>query len=148
MDKLMNFLPLFVLAVAFIFIYMFLKTKKPSNTSYKSAVALALVAAFFLIWVSAGVGIFGSPDPLEIGALAVGAIGATIARFQPKGMAYALFATALVQASVGLISLSTGSASPNFWPHELFLNGFFVALFAASALLFRNAAREQAAAEA
>jgi len=144
----LNFLPIVALAAAFIVVFMVLKARKPDNTAYKSAVGLALAAAFILVWVSLGVGIFGPPDPLEVGALAVGGIGAIIARFQPQGMARALFATALAQALVGVIVLIAGSVSPVYWPREIFLNGFFVALFVGSALLFRNAAREQSPADA
>ena len=105
---------------------------------------VALAAAFIPVWVSLGVGIFGPPDRLEalmvFGVLAVGGFGAIIARFQPQGMARALFATALAQALVGVIALIAGSVSPAYWPREIILNGFFVALFVGSALLFRNAA--------
>ncbi len=137
-----KFLPLIVIAAAFIVIFIVLTARKPDNAAYKSAIGLALAAAFILIWVSLGVGIFGPPDPHEVWALAIGGIGAIIARFQPQGMARALFATALAQALVGVIALIAGSASPVYWPREIILNGFFVALFVGSALLFRNAARE------
>ncbi len=63
----------------------------------------------------------------------------------PDGMARALFAMALAQALVAMIALIArmyqypgGSAV-----EILGLNGFFVGLFVGSALLFRNAAREQ-----
>jgi hypothetical protein len=73
--------------------------------------------------------------------LAVGIIGAIVARFRPHGMARALFATALAQASVAVIVLifELGSGNP---PLEILaLNGFFVGLFVGSAWLFREAAR-------
>jgi len=41
---------------------------------------------------------------MYIGVLAVGIIGALIARFQPHGMARALFATALAQMLVAVIA--------------------------------------------
>ena len=77
---------------------------------------------------------------------AVGIIGAIIARFQPRGMARAMFATALAQALVAVIALIIGlgsSWSPPGVLGTLILNGFFVALFVGSAWLFRSAAREQ-----
>ena len=43
---------------------------------------------------------------MYFGVLAVGFIGAFIARFQPRGMARALFATAVAQALVPVIALS------------------------------------------
>jgi hypothetical protein len=81
--------------------------------------------------------------------LAVGIIGAIIARFQPHGMARALFATALAQMLVPVIALIAGmhqspiSSNISGILGILILNGFFVSLFVGSAWLFRNAAREQ-----
>ena len=81
---------------------------------------------------------------MYIGVLAVGIIGAIIARFRPHGMARALFATALAQGLVSVIALTIPLGSPGSPPLEILaLNGFFLALFAGSALLFRYAAREQ-----
>jgi hypothetical protein len=115
------------------------------NTAYRSAIGVALAAAFVLVWLSLGVGIIGKDgDPANLmyfGVLAVGIIGATIARFQPQGMARALFATALAQAVVTVIALTAGLGLPWSGPAEiLMLNGFFVALFVGSAWLFRRSA--------
>jgi hypothetical protein len=119
-----------------------------NRNAYRAAVGVALAAAFILVWLSLGVGVIGADgDPANMmyfGVLAVGLIGAIIARFRPHGMARALFATALAQASVALIALIFGLGYPWSPPLEiLVLNGFFVALFVGSALLFRYAAREQ-----
>ena len=99
-----------------------------------------------LVWVSLGVGIIGKDgDPANLmyfGVLAVGIIGAINARLQPQGMARALFATAIAQALVAAIALIAGLGLPWSGPAEiLVLNGFFIALFAGSAWLFRRAAR-------
>ena len=115
------------------------------NTAYRSAVVVALAAAIILVWLSLGVGIIGADgDPANLmyfGVLAVGIIGALIARFRAGGMARALFATALAQASVAAIALIAGLGYPWSGPLELLaLNGFFVALFVGSAWLFRRAA--------
>jgi hypothetical protein len=76
---------------------------------------------------------------MYIGVLAVGFIGAIIARFQPHGMARTLFATALAQALVAVIALIAKLGSPLSGPGEiLILNGFFIALWVGSALLFRR----------
>src|ERR687895_135885 len=99
-----------------------------NRNAYRFAVGVALAAAFILVWLSLGVGI----------------IGALIARFRPHGMARALFATALAQALVAVIALIFGLGLP--WSplvEILALNGFFVALFVGSAMLFRHAGREQ-----
>ncbi len=128
-----------------------LAARKTGNTAYRSAVGVALAAAFILVWVNGAVGIIGSEDNdanlMYGGVLAVGVIGAIIARFQPPGMARALFATAAAQASVAVVALVGRLGSPYSGPREIVaLNGFFVALFAGSALLFQKAARGQPAA--
>ncbi len=118
---------------------------------YRAAVGVALAAALILVWVNGAVGIIGSENNdanlMYGGVLAVGVIGAIISRFRPHGMARALFAAALTQALIAVIALIAGLGSPESGPLEIVaLNGFFVALFAGSALLFQKAARGQPAA--
>jgi hypothetical protein len=121
---------------------------KAGNIAYRAAVAVALAAALLLVWVTGAVGIIGSEDnnanTMYFGVLAVGIVGAIVARLRPHEMARALFATALAQASVAVIALIFGLGLPWSPPLEILaLNGFFVGLFVGSALLFRYAAREQ-----
>jgi hypothetical protein len=117
-------------------------------TAYRAAMSVALAAALMLIWLSLGVGIIGRDgDPanaMYLGVIAVGLIGAIIARLRPQGMVWALLAMALVQALVTAIALITRLGLPYSGPAEILgLNGFFITLFAASAWLFRRAARER-----
>lgn len=120
--------------------------RKADNSMYRAAVGVALAAAFILVWANAAVGIIGSESNdanlMYGGVLAVGLIGAVLARLRPGGMARTLFATALAQALVAVIALLAGLGSPETTPLQIvLLNGFFVALFTGSALLFREAAR-------
>ena len=126
-----------------------LAARMTGNTAYRAAVGLALAPALILVWVNLAVGLIGTEDnPANLmygGVLAVGIIGAIIARFRPHGMARALFATALAQALVPVIELIIGK--PRVTSLEVFLgvlgvNAFFVMLFVGSALLFRRAARK------
>jgi hypothetical protein len=120
-----------------------LATRATRNRSYRTAVGVALATAFVLVWMNLAVGIIGSEDNpanLMYGAvLAVGLIGAAIARFRPQGMARALVATAIAQGLVAVIALVAGLG------YTLLLTGAFMALWLTSARLFRKAAREQAA---
>ena len=119
------------------------------NNAYRAAVAVAVVASFLLIWINLAVGIIGSeenPANLMYGAvLAVGLLGALVARFRPHGMARAMVAAALAQALTAVIALGFGWGSEGEnWPHVIVvLNGFFAALWLGSAGLFRKAASEQ-----
>ena len=116
-----------------------------NRIAYRFAIGMALTASCLLIWLSLGVGIIGTDgDPANLmyfGVLAVGIIGAIISRFRPKGMAFTLLAMALTQALVVAIALIAGLGLPWSGPVEIILlNGFFVAMFAGSAWLFKRAA--------
>lgn len=119
-----------------------LAARVTGNRAYRAAVGVALAAAFILVWMNLAVGIIGNEEnPANLmfgGVLAVGIIGAIIARFQPQGMGRAMVATALAQASVAVIALIAGLG------YTLILTAFFVALWLTSAGLFRRAARGQA----
>jgi hypothetical protein len=123
-----------------------LVARKAGTIAYRVAVGLALAAAFLLVWINGAVGIIGSEDnPANLlygGVLAIGFIGAIVARFHPHGMARALFATALAQALVPVIAFIIWKPSFAEAPGILgvfVLNAFFVMLFVGSALLFRRA---------
>ena len=122
-----------------------LAARQAGNTAYRAAVGVALAAAFLLVWMILAVGVIGEAgDPADlmyVGVLAVGIVGAGVARFQPEGMARALLATALAQALVAVIALIAGKhEAPISSVAELVgLNGLFVALFVGSAWLFTRA---------
>ena len=124
-----------------------LAARLTGNGAYRAAAAIALAAAFLLIWINLAVGIIGSEDnPANLmyaGVLAIGIAGAAIARFRPHGMARALVAMALAQAFVAAVALIAGLGSEGAnWPQVIFvLNGFFAALWLLSAWLFRKSAR-------
>jgi len=126
-----------------------LAKRKADNTAYRFAVGVALAAAFILIWVNGAVGIIGDEsnhaNMMYFGVLAVGIIGAIIARFQPYGMVRAMYATALAQVLVAVIALiaGLGSTGPILPEDILILTGLFIALWLLSARLFRKAARQQ-----
>ena len=120
--------------------------RRSGSVAYRAAAGVTLAAAFLLVWLNLAVGIIGDEDnpanAMYIGVLAVGVVGALLARFRPRGMARALIATALAQALVTLIALSAGMGASGSGPLEiLMLNGGFVALFVGSAGLFRHAAQ-------
>jgi len=122
---------------------------KSDNMAYRIAVGVAVATAFVLLWVNGAIGIIGDEsndaNMMYFGVLAVGVVGAIVARFRPPGMARALYAMALAQVLVAVVALvaGLGSAGP-IWPRDiLILTGFFVALWLLSAWLFRHAARGQ-----
>ena len=130
--------------------------KKGGTIAYRVAVGIACATGFVLVFINAAAGIIGDGpvNVMYLGVLAVGFLGALVARFQPRGMALALFATAVAQMLVPVIALAIWKAGwlnlltdPNS-PHPPFhpgiapvfaLNTVFVMLFVGSALLFRRA---------
>jgi hypothetical protein len=112
---------------------------KTRGVAYRFAAAIAIAAAFLMVWVNLAVGIIGSEgDPANLmfaGVLAVGFVGAALARLRAAGMAAALFATAIAQSLVAAISLAAG------WKESAVLSALFALAWLASAGLFRRATR-------
>lgn len=119
-----------------------LAVRASGSALYRAGAAIALATAFFLVWINLAVGMIGSEDSpanlLFLAVLAAALGGAAAAGPSAAGMARAMLAAAGVQAMIGLIAAISG------WPTPLFAHGVFVMLWAASALLFRRAARRQA----
>lgn len=141
--SLADFVVMWVLIAGVVLTYK-LVASRATTRAYRIAAGLGLGTGLILIWINGAVGLIGSEDNpanlLYAGVLAVGAIGAALARLEPRGMARALFATAFAQFVVPVIALIIWR--PDFSPGvvQVFgLNGVFVLLFAGSALLFRHA---------
>jgi CHASE2 domain-containing sensor protein len=106
-----------------------------------------------LVWLIAAVGVIGiegdRADLMYFAVLAIGISGAIVARFQPEGMASAMFVTAAAIVLVGVIALMLGKhESPITSVFEILgLTGMFAALFAGSAWLFRIASAQQSRAD-
>lgn len=112
-----------------------------THAAYRCGAALAALAGFLLVWINLAVGIVGSEDnPINrvyFAVLAIGMLGAVLARFRARGMARALLATALAQVAAALIVLLAQSAN------TLPLTLVFTLLWLFSAALFRRAARDE-----
>ena len=111
----------------------------------RAAYAVGLGTAMLLIWVIGAVGLIGAEgDPFDLlygGVIGVAAVGALVARFRPAGMEQALHGAALAQCLVVVAALILGKQHHpvSSTPEIVLSNGFFVALWAASARLFRRA---------
>jgi hypothetical protein len=123
-----------------------LVVRRSARIAYRLGGAVALLATFLLVWINAAVGIIGSEDNsanlMFLGVILVAFAGAALARLRPAGMARAMAAAAAAELAVGIVVLTLGLGA-NEQPGELglqALNGFFVALWALSAWLFRRAA--------
>jgi len=107
--------------------------------SYKAGVGLALAAGFGLAW-SNMVHVTGTENPtlfLYFSVLAVGVIGAGLARLNAGGLARTLFAMAAVMLAISML-LPSG-APPDIARRMAIGHAGLVVVFAASGLLFRHA---------
>ena len=117
--------------------------KSAGNMAYKFAAGSALATVFVLIWINGAVGIIGDDNGSNLiyfAALGIGFLLVLLSRFDPKGMARAMFVTAVAIAFVPVIALLIGI--PDFAPGVVpvfILNSIFVLSFAGSGLLFRRA---------
>ncbi len=116
--------------------------------SYKLAVGTGIGTGFFLIWSNLAVGLIASENEdinaLYFGLIVLGFAGALVARFQAKGMTWVMGSIAAGQMGIAAFALATGA---QHLPHSsvteiLGVNLFFTVFWTASALLFRQAARE------
>lgn len=125
-------------------------TKKLGTPAYRAAVGVALVAAFLLVWgnfVQAADDV-NRPAMMYLVVPMVGIVAAAMARFQSKGMARALFVTALAQAFVLAIVLIQNPPMKS-WTAAVWRgfggNAVCLMLFVGAALLFRKAGRVESA---
>lgn len=124
-----------------------LVAKRIGRKAYGFAVAVALAAAFVLLWMNVAVGGILGDDPANMmyfGVLLVGLTGAKLARLEALGMSHAMFATAFAMLLVPAIALLIGTpAFANGVPAVFGLHAAFALLFATSAVLFRRAAAQR-----
>lgn len=117
--------------------------RRPGTPTLRAGFGVGIGALVLLVWGNGALGITDTDaDAAYILVLAVGIVGAFVARFRSAGMARAMVATALAMALVSGIALLAGMVGPNNSAFQILgITGFYVALFAGSALLFREAAR-------
>jgi hypothetical protein len=135
-------------AGGFVFVYVLffatgmayaLIARKMGAWSYKAGVGVALVAGFALGWSNmVQVADSGHPENLVYySVLAVGIVGACLARLKARGLAGTLFAMA---ATLALIAVMLPSGAPPDMARRMAIgHSVYVVLFVASGLLFRHA---------
>ena len=116
---------------------------RAGSLAHKAAVAIAVAAGLFLIWVNLAVGMIGDEgnvaNLMYVFVLFVALFGASIARFEPRRASLAMFATAAAHLLVVVIAL-VASLGP-----ELRADAFFIGAWVLSGLLFRQASATPAA---
>ena len=117
-----------------------LTVRRSGNPYYRGGVAMALAATFLTIWANGAVGMIGDEgDPANLmfaGVLAIALLGSVLARFRPRGMAFAMFAAAIAQAVASGIGMLLD-------PLGGLLSTAFAGLWLLSAALFRVVANDR-----
>lgn len=125
--------------------------RQSGSVTYRAGAAIAIAAAFLLVWVNLAVGFLGDENNLAnlmfFAVLAAAAGGAILVRLRPAGMARAMVAAAGVQVLIGSVALLARLGSPGAaGDHEAVMGtSLFTGLWLASAWLFHKAAGAAAA---
>lgn len=111
------------------------------------AVALSLITALSMIWITLAVGIIGSEDNqaniMYVVVLGIGLLGSIIARFRAPGMKWTMVWVTIAQFAVTILAYTIWK--PETEEHVFstaILNLFYVMLFLSSAVLFHRARRQ------
>jgi hypothetical protein len=116
-----------------------LTVRVSQNWAYRAAVVFAVAAAFLNVWVNGAVGMIGDEDNpynlLFLGVNVVAVAGVILARFREHGMARAMAVATVAQVGVALGGLTMDLRGA-------VLAAMLGSLWALSAALFANAARE------
>jgi hypothetical protein len=123
-----------------------LATRRATSLAYRFGVAVAVAAAFLLVWVNLAVGFLGDEgnpaNLMFLGVIAVAIAGALAARSRPAAMTRAMLATAATQVLAGSVGFGAGWAAPGGQgTYEVAMGtSLFTALWLLAAWLFRKAA--------
>jgi hypothetical protein len=77
--------------------------RQSRSIAYRMGAVVALLTAFFTIWVDLAVGMIGDNDPYNLlfgGVLMIAFVGAILSKFRPGGMAATMCVAAAAQAAV------------------------------------------------
>ena len=130
-----------------------LSMRASRDWAYRFGGFIALGAAFLLVWVNLAVGVIGSEgnaaNLMYGGVLAIGLLGAAVARGRARGLAVTLVVMALATVVAGVSALVAGwgaGTEPNWSKAVIGSTLFWGTAWLVSAALFRHAARRAAAA--
>lgn len=117
-----------------------LVVRASSSLAWRAGAVVAVLTAFFTIWVNLAVGMIGSEDNrynlVFAGVIVVALLAAFLARFRAAGMARAMAAAAAAQAAAGAAGLSSD-------PRGAVFSMLFAGPWILAAALFAVAARDR-----
>jgi hypothetical protein len=109
--------------------------------AYRLGAVVGIGGGFLMTWSNLAVGLIGNEDnPLNLlffGVLAIGPVGAYVARFRAEGMARTMLAMTIAQIAVGVIAFLTNPRLENL-PMAFGVTIFFGSIWLLSGALFRS----------
>lgn len=117
-----------------------------ASTTYKAGAALGILTVLALVWINGAVGIIGEDNGtnlLYLAVLLIGFVGVMASGFKAQGLANALWTIAALQFLIPFVAFffwRSAFSEPPGLARIFILNTVFSLLFAASGLLFLNAA--------
>ncbi len=126
-----------------------LVVRRSGDNAFRAGAVVALLAVFLLGWSNAAVGFVGSgantANILYMALIGLAFVLGCVVRFLAKGMVGVMIAVAIAQALITTVAFMQGLVGAEETFAVLALNGFFIVLWMAAALLFTKAAqRDQA----
>lgn len=126
-----------------------LVVRRRGDNAFRAGAVVALLAVFLLGWSNAAVGFVGSgantANILYMALIGLSFVLGCVVRFRAKGMVGVMIAVAIAQALITTVAFMQGLVGAEETFAVLVLNGFFIVLWVAAALLFSKAAqRDQA----
>lgn len=122
--------------------------RRSKDDAYRTGALVGLLSMLLLTWSNAAVGFVGSgantANVLYFGMLGVPLIGGALSGFTARGMFITMVLMAIVQAAITLFAVAGDLVAEDEGIPVLAINGIFVMLWAASAVLFQQAARGSA----
>ena len=127
-----------------------LAIRSSGSMAYKLGVALAVLAAFLLVWVNGAVGVIGEEgNPANLlfaGVILPAVVGSVLARFQARGMARAMLAAFVLNAAIAVAVpvFGWGADEPPGTAGLTMLVSGFALMWGLSAALFAKSAHDTA----
>ncbi len=126
-----------------------LVVRRRTDNAYRTAAAVALLSTLLLGWSNAAVGVVASganaANILYMALIALVFVLGCVVRFRARAMASVMVVVAVAQALITAVAFAQELVGAEETFAVVVINGFFIALWASAAFLFRKAAHRQQA---
>lgn len=126
-----------------------LVVRRSGDIAYRAGALVALLGIFLLGWSNAAVGFVGSganvANILYMALIGLAFVLGCVVLFRARGMVGVMVTVAVAQALITVVAFAQGLVRAEETTVIVAINGFFIALWTAAALLFKKAADRKGA---